>query len=320
MAQTKIRSGQLDVGSMSVQSASAVNITGGTITVPFNGSISGSAVETEEALAAHEVLSGSDVHTLGDMSSQSSSAVNISAGTITPLTNHTVLSGSDIHGLGDISVQSASAVNISAGTITPLTDHTSLSGSDVHNLGTISALSAGGVLGTSGSELSLQRGGSLSTSGSELSVTINKLDGDLDLNDFSIEATIEPATDETPQGIITTVTVDANSIGVGCPLYSGSVPGHWLEASGSTIETSPAYAMALETGVGSKKVLFHGLMRLDSWNWTSGSTLIYLGEAVGTLTQTPPTGEDEVTQPVAFVITDDMLYWNPSLIFIEHGA
>ena len=96
-------------------------------------------------LTNHTVLSGSDAHGLGDISLQSASAVNISAGTITPLTNHTVLSGSDAHGLGDISLQSASAVNISAGTITPLTNHTGLSGSDVHALGDISLQSASAV-------------------------------------------------------------------------------------------------------------------------------------------------------------------------------
>jgi len=150
------------LGDISLQSASAVNITGGTFGGTFDGSISGSAVETEEALATHEGLSGSDVHVLGDMSSQSSSAVNISAGTITPLVTHEGLSGSDVHTLGDLSIQSASAVNISNGTITPLVTHEGLSGSDVHSLGDISIQSASAVNITGGTISSIVTSGSIS--------------------------------------------------------------------------------------------------------------------------------------------------------------
>jgi len=155
------------LGDLSLQSASAVAITGGTFGGTFDGSISGSAVETEEALAAHEILSGSDVHTLGDMSSQSSSAVNISAGTITPLVTHEGLSGSDVHGLGDISGLSTGGVLTTSGSELSLQR-----GGVLTTSGSELSVEAGGVLSSSGSELSLQRGGALSTSGSELSVNV----------------------------------------------------------------------------------------------------------------------------------------------------
>jgi len=66
---------------------------------------------------AHTILTGSDVHGLGNLSLQSASAVNITGGTITPLTTHANLTGSNIHGLGTISTQSASFVNITGGSI-----------------------------------------------------------------------------------------------------------------------------------------------------------------------------------------------------------
>jgi hypothetical protein len=55
------------LGTIAVQSASAVNITGGTIT----------------SLNTHTGLSGSNVHGLGTISTQSASAVNVTAGSIT---------------------------------------------------------------------------------------------------------------------------------------------------------------------------------------------------------------------------------------------
>jgi hypothetical protein len=92
-----------NLGTISNQSASAVNITGGTVAL--------------STIVAHTSLSGSDAHGLGTISVQSASAVNITGGTITPFTTHTNLSGSDVHNLGTISNQSASSIALTGGTI-----------------------------------------------------------------------------------------------------------------------------------------------------------------------------------------------------------
>jgi hypothetical protein len=46
--------------------------------------------------------------------------------------------------------------------------------------------------------------------------------------------------------------------------------------------------------------------------------LIYLSTAAGTLTQTQPSGTDDVVQPVAWAITDDCIFFNPSMIYFTH--
>jgi hypothetical protein len=122
--------------------------------------------------------------------------------------------------------------------------------------------------------------------------------------------------------LIITATVDSNSTGVGCPLYMAA-DGHFDEADADAVSTAPCVAIALETGTGSKKVLLHGVIRNDDWDWTTGPGelgLVFLSTTVGTLTQTAPSGENDVIQVVGFALSDDVLYFNPQLHVIEHGA
>ncbi len=152
--------------------------------------------------------------------------------------------------------------------------------------------------------------------------TTPQLGGDLDMNDHGISVNVEPTDDLDYQGIVTTMTVDTNAEGVGAPLFLAA-DGHLDTADADTVATAPCVALALETGTGSKKVLLMGTLRVDAWNWTIGpgaTSLIYLSETVGTLTQTKPTTEDAVVQPVGFALTDDMIMFNPSMIFITHAA
>jgi hypothetical protein len=85
--------------------------------------------------------------------------------------------------------------------------------------------------------------------------------------------------------------------------------------------TAPCTALALEAANGTKKVLLIGTMRLDSWAWTMGPGelgLIYLAASAGTLTQTKPTGTDDVVQPVGWALSDDCIFFCPSLFYATH--
>ena len=116
------------------------------------------------------------------------------------------------------------------------------------------------------------------------------------------------------------MTVDTNSQGVGAPLFLAA-DGHFDEADADSSTTSPAVVLALESGTGTKKVLVHGILRKDAWNWTTGpgkSSLIYVSTSAGTLTQTQPSGTDDVIQPVGWALSDDCIYFCPSLIYFTH--
>lgn len=129
-----------------------------------------------------------------------------------------------------------------------------------------------------------------------------------------------PTADNTASGLVVTATVDTNNEGIGAPLFMAA-DGHLDTADADAATSSPCVALALETGTGSKRVLLHGVLRNDAWNWTTGpgtSSLIYVSTTVGTLTQTQPTGTDDVIQPVGWALTDDCIYFSPSMIYLTH--
>ena len=135
-----------------------------------------------------------------------------------------------------------------------------------------------------------------------------------------VNLAFDPAADETPSGLIISVDVDTNAEGIGAPLMLAA-DGSFDTANASVSTTSPAVVLALETGTGTKKVLVHGILRVDAWNWTTGPgklSLIYLNTTVGTLTQTQPSATDQVIQPVGWALSDDCIYFCPSLLYFTH--
>jgi len=144
--------------------------------------------------------------------------------------------------------------------------------------------------------------------------------GELPMNSIAaIKLMNEPTVDTTASGLIVTATVDTNSQGIGAPLFMAS-DGHLDTANATTSATSPCVALAMDTGTGSgKRILLHGVMRVDAWNWTTGpgtSSLIYLATSTGTLTQTPPSATDQVVQPVGWALSDDCIYFTPSMMYL----
>lgn len=144
--------------------------------------------------------------------------------------------------------------------------------------------------------------------------------GELPINSVAgIKLMNEPTVDTTASGLIVAATVDTNAEGIGAPLYMAS-NGHLITANATTSATSPCVALAMDTGTGaSKRILVHGILRVDSWNWTTGPGtvgLIYVATTTGTLTQTKPSGTDQVIQPVGWALSDDSIYFAPSMLYL----
>jgi hypothetical protein len=66
-------------------------------------------------------------------------------------------------------------------------------------------------------------------------------------------------------------------------------------------------------------ILLHGVVRDDSWNWTTGQTL-YLSTTAGDITATAPSGEDDCVVPIGVALEPDMIYFNPTQTIIEHAG
>lgn len=141
------------------------------------------------------------------------------------------------------------------------------------------------------------------------------------VNDLS-EMAQEPAADDTGKGLSILATVDANATGIGAAMHLAA-DGHWEEADASVTGTTPCTGLALTAGTGAnKEILLLGLVRNDGWTWTTGpgiAGLIYLSTTTGALTQTAPSADGEMIQVVGFAVTDDVMFFNPQMHWIEHA-
>lgn len=144
----------------------------------------------------------------------------------------------------------------------------------------------------------------------------------LDMGNLPIKSVAEialqevPPTDHAVSGDIVYMTY-GESLVPGDVVYFKSDGKVWkADANGSG--TYPALGIALETqSSGSYKVLLHGIMRDDSWNWTVGGT-IYLSTTAGGMTQTQPSGADEVIQVLGIATHADRMFFRPSFDYITH--
>lgn len=94
-------------------------------------------------------------------------------------------------------------------------------------------------------------------------------------------------------------------------------------ADADAIATAGVVAMCISPTVSADangNYLLIGIARDDTWNWTVGG-LIYLsttGTTGNTLTQTAPSGADDVVQVLGVATHADRMYFNPQLVQIEH--
>ena len=167
--------------------------------------------------------------------------------------------------------------------------------------------------------------GDLKVGSRTIKISRYRLDmGELPINNVAaIKLMNEPTADTTASGLIVTATVTTNGQGIGAPLYMAADGGGLIAANATTSATSPCVALALETGTGSKKILVHGILRIDAWSWQTGpgnASLIYVSTTTGALTQNAPSTftTNQVIQPVGWALTDDCIYFSPSMVYLTH--
>ena len=140
------------------------------------------------------------------------------------------------------------------------------------------------------------------------------LAGNLVLNGKCIDYGAILSTNGAYQGDIMTVTVDTNGVGFGALLAQGA-DFHFDEADADAAANCQVLVMALETGTGSKKVLLKGEICNTDWNWSAG--FIYASTTQGELTQTPPSGTDDVKVIVGWSLSADTIFFTPYLYYQE---
>ena len=127
--------------------------------------------------------------------------------------------------------------------------------------------------------------------------------------------------DHSGSGFKTTLTAnEAQAFGDVCFINAS---GYAQLADADAIASCSAICMLISSSVtvtGSGTYLLMGIVRDDSFNWTVGG-LVYVstaGTTGGTLTQTAPSGTDDVTQIVGIATHADRMFFNPQLVQVEH--
>lgn len=133
-------------------------------------------------------------------------------------------------------------------------------------------------------------------------------------------------TDATPDTNSTANGPTSNTFNAGATIAAFEVG--YLDASStwqltdadSSATSSGMLAMSLESktsGQAMKVALPGAFVRNDTWNWTAGGTL-YLSTTAGALTQTQPSGVDDVIRVVGWAVNADVIFWSPSEDYMTH--
>ena len=146
--------------------------------------------------------------------------------------------------------------------------------------------------------------------------------GNIDLATYTTSAELgnAPSADNTGSGIITTDTVGEN-VAAGEILYMKADGKYW-KADADGVATMPAKVMAMEaiTADNAGKLLHMGYFRHDDWDWTLGNgeaNLLWASVTPGAMSQTQPVGSGDQVQVVGYVVTVDIVFFNPSYELVE---
>ena len=133
--------------------------------------------------------------------------------------------------------------------------------------------------------------------------------------------TAAPGSDHSANGIIITLTAnEAQAFGDACFINSG---GKAQLIDADAIATMGALVMCADASVASAasgNYLMLGVARDDTWAWTVGA-FVYgstSGLTGSTLTQTAPSGTDDVIQILGVATHANRMIWQPQLVQVEH--
>ncbi len=246
---------------------------------------------------------------------------------LSPVSNDLIALGTTALGWSDLHLAAGGVINWAGGeiTITETDDATlTIAGMSVLNLGgttTVSllAIEMGGntsnTLSASGGVLSIE-GVVIPTISSTNTLTNKTLQAGI------IDYVIEPASDDTYEGEVTNDLNAGDTIAQWDLVYLDSTSGRWEFADADAAATSGQVLLALATASGTDgnpmNVIFRGIVRNDGWTWTTVGAPLYVSGTPGAITQTAPSGTDDVIRIVGYVISDDCIYFNPESDFITH--
>lgn len=236
-----------------------------------------------------------------------------------PTTNDGATLGTGALSFADLFLASGGVINFNNGNYT-LTHSTGLlTASGAFSLGTSNAFTTGTIeLGhASDTTLSRSSAGVLAVEG----VVIPSISSTNTLTNKTIQAgiidyVIEPASDDTYAGESSNDVLAGDTIAQWDLLYLDATSGRWEFADADAVATAGSVLLALASESGTDgnaiNVVFRGVVRNDGWTWSGAGKPLYVSTTAKAMTETAPTGADDVVRVVGYTLSDDAIYFNPS--------
>lgn len=132
----------------------------------------------------------------------------------------------------------------------------------------------------------------------------------------------EPVSDHTANGPLSNMKNAGESITIMNLVYLSTSDGEWHNTDADA-ESTTAGMLGIALGTGSdgnalSVALPGSVVRDDSWAWTVGQ-ILYVDTATGAITSTAPTAAGDTVRVVGYALTDDAMYFSPSVTLSGFG-
>jgi hypothetical protein len=284
------------------------------------GGVTGGAVG---GATKFKIDSGGDTTIAGGLTTGSTSALN-SSGEVA------VAAQPNITSLGTLTALTVDQINLNAGTLT-ITD-SSDTGDKVtivtttHGATTVTTIDNGDAEGFRilDGAAGVNVAGTLTASGDITMAADKSLNLPQGANvKFTDAITQDSIDDHDAQGIIMTFQA-GSTITPFSPVYLHT-DDEVHECDADSIATMPCIGVSINTSNvadgSSIEVMMLGLIRDESFtDFATNGAPVYVSTTVGTMTNTAPSGEDDVVQVIGHSVGEKLLFVQPCLTTIEHAA
>lgn len=157
--------------------------------------------------------------------------------------------------------------------------------------------------------------------------TINEYTGDagvtidgLSIKDSSAKLDSSPDSDHTVSGLTCTRTA-GTALTFGQVCYMGA-DGKMEKGDADSAATATIWAMVADATIAEDATgtfLLMGFARDDTWDWTVGATLYLDTATAGGMTETAPSGTDDVVKICGYAVTADIVYFKPEMTMVVHA-
>jgi len=146
-------------------------------------------------------------------------------------------------------------------------------------------------------------------------VQVVTLSNTVTMTNKTLSHTVEPASDDTFTGEQITGFNAGATVAQWEAVYLSS-SSTWLLTDADATGTAGGVMVCLAAAAGTNgnplTVVRRGVIRNDGWTWSTVGAPLYLSTTAGAITQTAPSGTDDVVRVVGYVLSDDCIYFDPS--------